>query len=307
MQPNKEFCSIIISPYCSNNCVFCRPQGTSNKISPYELSKLEQDISASIKEFRKKGYNRIEISGADPLEYGKLPELITTLNTNGYKWIRISTNGVKLSDINFTKTILKKKVDILRIALYGSTAPIHDSVTGAKGSFNQTIEGIKNIKKAAKHTKILLTSLLLKQNALNLNSIFDLMHNLGCDDLYFSPVFISNGDYSYYIPHKMQGHFLRKLIKHALKSKKKIRFRETPFCIIGYDNDFTNNKGKVAHLGSKFQPLTQHRTKVIDLPSYRKKIKINICKNCSVSYKCDGFLMNDILKYGSGNLKAVKN
>lgn len=303
-QFNKEVCSILLQPHCGNNCIFCRPLGENSKKSAQELANLDKRISEAIEEFRKNDYTNIEVSGADPLEYKKLPYLIKILRQKGFKWIRISTNGVKLSNINFTERILKYGVDVFRIPLYGSNDRIHDSVTRIKGSFKHTTKGIKNIKK---RVRILLISLLLKQNMYNLNQIFDLMHDLCCDDLYFAPVFISNGDYSYHIPPALQGPIFRKLIRHALKRQLPIRINDTPYCIIGFDNKFTSNLGKPAHLGTKFQPSEYQRTKFLDIPKYRLKIKVKMCKKCDVSYKCDGFLLNDILRYGIGNISPLKN
>lgn len=303
---NREVCSVVLRPYCSNNCIFCRPLGENSLMPEAELRKMEEDLYEAIEEFCKKGYTYIEVSGGDPLEYSKIAQLVKVLREKGFKTIRISTNGVKLSDTKFVDELLEYGIGIFRIPLYGSQAKIHDSITRAKGSFYKTVRGIKNVKKKSKNTEILLTSLLLKQNAHNLIPIFDLMHNLGCDDVYFTPPFISNNDYSYYIPYQLQGYFFRKLIKYALKVGRFIRFKEVPYCVIGFNNDFTENSGLPAHLGKKFQPLPYARTEVIDLPFYRKKIKVDICKQCAVSYKCDGFLLNVISRYGYGNLKPIK-
>jgi len=307
MQPNKKACSILLKTYCSNNCIFCSPDPSKNRLKNKQLNKLKKDIHDSIIEFKSEKYRSIEISGGDPLEYGYLADLIKTLRQNGFKRIRISTNGVRLRDIKLTKEILKCGVDIFRVPIYGSTPQIHDSVTQTENSFKHTISGIKNIKKINNTTKILLISLLLKQNASDLIYIFDLMNELGCDDLYFAPPFISNGNYSYYIPHKLQGYFFRKLIKHAQNTKHQLYLRDTPYCVIGFDNDFLTNTGKVAHLGSRFQPRGHQKTNVIDLPLYRKKTKIEMCKKCAVAHKCDGFLINDIIRYGIGSLKPLRH
>jgi MoaA/NifB/PqqE/SkfB family radical SAM enzyme len=265
---------------------------------------MEKYIFDSIEEFKKANYTRIEISGGDPLEYRKLPQLIKTLRENGFQWIRISTNGVRLSNDTFVTKLLKYKVDVFRIPLYGSNERVHDCVTRTKGSFNHTLKGIKNLKKI-KGIKVLLTSLLLKQNAHNLTQLFDLMHAMGCNDLYFAPVFISNGDFSYYIPYKMQGYFFRKLLKHAFKTHQSIRLMDVPYCVIGFDNDFTENTQKPAHLGSRFEPSLCQRTKIPNVPRYRLKAKIKICRECSLAYKCAGFLVNDILRFGIGNIKPI--
>ena len=304
--PEQKVCSIVLKPYCSNCCVFCRPLQEDSRLPSAALDQLDKDTFLAIEEFAKEGFRSIEVSGGDPLEYRKIFEVLGSLRDHGFRWIRISTNGVKLSDHGFADRLLKYGVNVFRIPLYGPCAEIHDSVTRAKGSFDSTVEGIRYLKKKAKKTKILLTCLLLKQNALSLNDTFDLMVRLGCDDLYFATPYISNKEPQlYYIPHKLQNPFFARLIKHAQSLRRPIKLKDVPYCVLGSDNDFSDNTGRPAYLGARFQPPPHVRTGETNLPSYREKIKLPMCSECAVSGKCHGLIKNDVLRYGTGDLKPV--
>lgn len=304
-QINKVYCSVLFQTYCSNDCIFCGPSGQDRRKPRHEvLVEMERSAYAAIKELRGQGYERIEVSGHDPLEYEHLPEYITALRKAGFKWVRVSTNGVRLSDAGFARKLLKSKVDLFRIPIYGKSPETHDAITRTKGSFDKTIKGIKNIKKEG--GRVLLTSLLFRQNALELKQIFDLMYELKCDDLYFSPVFISNNDYSYYIPHKLQLPFFRSLVRHASKQGREVKFRDVPYCVIGFDNDFTNNQWQPAHLARGSEVAPYYKTETLDLPRYRQKAHLDLCKACAVKEKCDGFLVNDILMYDVRGLEPIK-
>ncbi|NTV28951.1 MAG: radical SAM protein [Candidatus Omnitrophica bacterium] len=301
---NHEVGSVVLRPYCSNHCVFCRPLNEDSRLNRPALETMEKMAYAAISELRSQGYEKIEVSGADPLEYDGLPEYIKAVRQGGFSWVRVSTNGVRLADRHFTGALLDSGVDVFRIPLYGSRASVHDSVTREPGSFESVVRGIKNLQRSGK-TKILLTSLILKQNCLDLLGIFDLMGDLGCDDLYFSCAFVSNGDFSYYVPQKLLGPFVSKLIEHSAKRGRKVRFVDMPFCVVGYDNNFTRNSGLPAHLASGFGVPGHQKTEMPDLPNYRKKIQAAFCKGCEVANKCEGLLMHDILRYGSGALSPV--
>lgn len=303
---NTEVCSILIKTYCSNHCIFCRPLGEDSRRTPEQVVQIEKEICSDIKKFREIGYESIEVSGGDPVDYDKLPELIATIRKKGFKWVRVSTHGVRLANKNFLNKLLKNRIDVFRIPLYGATAGVHDSVTRIKGSFDKTVLGIKNIKEKSKDSKLLLISLVLKQNIKELTQIFDLMHDLGCSDLYFSPAFISNGDYSYYLPYRVQAYLFRKLVRHASRRGLFLRLRDVPFCVLGFDNDFTENTMQPARLGEKERIPESQRTSFSDVPSYRLKMHEEICKQCDVVHKCAGFLVNDVTRYGVKGLKPIK-
>ena len=300
----KSVCSVVLRPRCTNACIFCTPRQQDNAYTRKEWSDSIRNAHEAIREFRAAGFDKLEVSGGDPLEYRGLPELIKDARRLGFAWIRVSTNGVRLSDRRFAQALLKSGVDIFRIPLYGADAGRHDMVTGAPGSFDATVRGIRNIKSSG-GARLLLTSLLLKQTKDALIPIFDFIHELGCDDLYFSPAFISNEESSFYIPYIHQGIYFRRLIKHAIRRRRHLRFRNIPYCVLGFYNDFTDNQGDPAFLGSRFQPSYGQETSVPDLPRYRRKIKVKICAHCVVSRHCDGFLVNDILRFGVKSLEPI--
>jgi His-Xaa-Ser system radical SAM maturase HxsC len=128
---------------CNNNCLSC--------INNTELISEKKDVPFS---WVKRVIDRIEdddhfgISGGEPtmskdlftvLEYVKKsrPEL----------YVFFLSNGRMFSYQKFVKKFLKFAPKNLRIAvpLYGSTEKIHDTITRSKGSFNQAVDGIKNL------------------------------------------------------------------------------------------------------------------------------------------------------------------
>ncbi|MDD5537699.1 MAG: radical SAM protein [Candidatus Omnitrophica bacterium] len=305
LKRERTVCSVVLRPYCSSACVFCRPLWQDSRMPRKEWQKQLADASRALKEFRREGFEKIDVSGGDPLEFLGLPAFIREARRLGFRWIRVSTNGVRLADKAFARRLVASGVDAFRIPLYGADHNVHDKVTRATGSFQATVRGIKNIKRSGA-PQVLLTSLLLQQTKNVLEDTFDLMYALGCDDLYFAPAFVSNDDYSYYVPQKFQGRYWRRLLRHALRLRRPVRFCDVPFCVLGFDNDFTDNTQKPAFLGSYFQPSGGQKTAVPDLPRYRRKIKVKICAHCAAAGRCDGFLVNDILRYGIGNLKPVR-
>ena len=87
----------------------------------------------------------------------------------------------------------------------------------------------------------------------------------------------------------------------------KVSFTEIPYCVFGYiDRARINNTCLPPNLGKYSQPPKILKTPIKDIPSYRLKRKIEMCKNCKASPFCDGFFINDIDRlFGTGDLEPL--
>lgn len=298
----KEYGGLIINPSCSNYCVFCRKVP---KATPSELKQQEINVAKNLVLLKKKGIRRIEISGSDPGEYDKITSLIKYIKTMGFDFVQLSTHGKKLANKLFLDKLIESGVDKLRIPIYGPEAKIHDSITRAKGSFDAITKGIKRLSEKVPKIQIQISSLIVQQNKDHLIEIVDLVNKLKITDFYFSVPCVKNDDYSYYLPLKELKPYLRAVYDYAAKNNCHINFMEIPFCVFGKISDSINNICLPPDHGKYCQPLKKIRTSIKDLPSYRIKKKINMCDNCKANDVCDGFFLNDIKKYGIGNLKPI--
>lgn len=299
----KNVGGVIINPFCSLFCLFC---SSKKKVTSDEIKKQEIKVYKNLQDFKREGIKRIEISGADPSEYEEIAELIKYIKKEGFNYVQLSTNGVKLSDPSFLNKLVSSGVDKLRIPIYGSNAKVHDSVTRTPGSFNKVVTGIKNLLKKTSKIEIQMSSLIMEQNKNDLLNIVDFVNKLGIKDFYFSIPCLQEDDISFYIPFKDLSPYLKKLYNYALKINDKIEFTEIPFCVFGELN-LKNiiSKCSPPNLGEYNQPPEQVRTSIPDLPSYRLKKKLKICSNCKAYNDCDGFFVNDIDKFGPGKIKKI--
>ncbi|MCX6802537.1 MAG: radical SAM protein [Candidatus Diapherotrites archaeon] len=300
---SEKWGGVIIGPYCSNRCLFCGGRG---KIPDSELKQQENNVFRNLIEFKGRGIKKVEISGGDPIEYSEIANLIKYIKKIGFEKVHLSTHGTRLSDEAFLDEIIHSGLDILRIPLYGSKAKIHDSVTQSKGSFRKTLKGIKGIlEKSEIHIKI--SSLIVQQNKNDLTGITDLVGGLGIKDFYFSiPCLVGRKDLSYYIPLKDLGPYVKKAYDHSSKEGFGANFKEIPYCIFSKaDRNRIENTSKPPDLGKYCQPPARLKTQVKDLPSYRVKAKTEMCKTCKCFDFCDGFFLNDITNFGTGNIKPI--
>lgn len=300
----KDFGGIIINPSCENHCVFCRrvPTATAKEIKQQELN-----IFKSLVDFKNKNIRKIEISGADPIEYSKLISLVKYIKRSGFRLIQLSSHGNYLSNKKFTDSLIEAGVNKFRIPIYGSTNKIHDQVTRNQGSFHKIIQGIKHIKKNHPYVKIQISCLIVRQNKEDLKNIIDLIIELDITDFYFSIPCIKDTDADfdhYYLPIKDLPPYVQKTYNYCREKKLPAQFMEIPFCVFGFGAEsITNNSKPPDH--SHCQPKKELQTKEKDLPSYRIKKKLPMCNKCQFSNKCEGFFQNDIDLFGPGDLQPL--
>jgi MoaA/NifB/PqqE/SkfB family radical SAM enzyme len=101
------------------------------------IKRLKKQISSS---------DAIILTGGEPTLQPRFLDVLKFIRDNFPKQeIRILTNGRKFIYSDFAKEVLKTDNLNIAVSLYGPNARIHDSITRAKGSFDQTIKGIANI------------------------------------------------------------------------------------------------------------------------------------------------------------------
>lgn len=299
---HKEYGGVIIMPGCSLGCLFCSPD---SRPSPQELRRQEINVYKNLLEFKQRGVGHLEISGSDPIEYDKILPLIRYIKAMGFETIQLSTHGVKLAEPEFFDEFIASGATKVRLPLYGSKAAVHDAITRTNGSFKKIITGIKSLLKKAPHIAIQVSTLIMPQNKNDLVGIIQLMRSLEINDFYFSIPCVADNDYSYYLPLKDAGPFVKKAWRHCAKVNFPAVFMEIPYCIFGLASSRINNQTSPPDLGQYCQPPQQHRSPIKDLPAYRLKKKAAICRRCRYRSSCDGFFVNDINKFGTGSLKPL--
>jgi len=277
---------ISVGAKCSNKCVFCK-KTYDPPTSEKELKRQEIQIYKNLIVYREKGYKSISITGSDPLEYEKLIPLIRYIKRIGFGHIMLCTHGRIQKESKLMEQLADAGVTIFRIPIYGTNAQTHESVTQVKGSFEEALNGIKSIIRLKK-AKLRIVALVVQQNKGDLLKIakFGLGFNPELFEIDVVHLYPDVKDKSFCVSYKDLWKYLKELVDYKLKMKtNNIRFNDIPYCIFGANYDFVN------------MPLNPFREK--------PKGKLEVCNNCKVSYKCDGFFMNDIKKYGMGGLKPI--
>lgn len=136
---------IVISLWwgCNNNCNICMLAGIKKSLPVIGLDSFRK-VLMDIVEGRE--FENLILSGAEVTTFEALDEYIQFAASLGwFKKIQIQTNGRMLSEKKYLRHLIDCGVNEFFISLHG-TEEVHDSITRIPGSFNETMEGLKNLK-----------------------------------------------------------------------------------------------------------------------------------------------------------------
>ncbi len=129
---------------CNNNCISCI---IDNRIVPKKGDLTWSEIKKRIDRLPS-SYDTVAITGGEPTTSRNFFRVLTYIrDTRPDILIFVVSNGRMFSYPDFANRIAELGIRNLRvgIALYSHNSDVHDSITMSKGSWKQTVEGIKNL------------------------------------------------------------------------------------------------------------------------------------------------------------------
>ena len=168
---------------CQNNCVHCYAGGS------HETTELTTaQWQTIIDKLSNIGVFIFTFTGGEPTLREDLPALIRYAQNKGIV-TGLITNGRKLKDASFVKTLEDAGLDFVQVTLESHKPQIHDKITGIKGSWKETITGIRNATQSQMYVSTNTT--LNKQNEADFLTTIDFIKGLeadafGCNSLIYS-------------------------------------------------------------------------------------------------------------------------
>lgn len=296
---------IVLGYQCNNNCQFCLNSNKRNLVS-----KTTAQIMQEIILIRKKGFTYLELIGGEPTIRPDIIKLIKFAQRLKFENIVMATNGRVFAYREFAEKIIKAGLTDLIFSIHGHNQKLHDSLTRSKGSFQQLMQGIKNVQSLGLK-RLGTNTTIVKQNYRFLKEIGRLILKLGFKNSEF--IFV---DPTYGAAHDNFLKFVPKIFQAAphihqcldLGKKNKIEhwtIRYVPLCY------FTDYLKQISELEESTIFYTQHLAPDfinLDVEDSRRKIsraKTEKCKGCKLYDKCEGIWKEYLKYYGDKELKPV--
>jgi MoaA/NifB/PqqE/SkfB family radical SAM enzyme len=297
--------TVIITGYrCNNNCVFC-----ANADKRHAIDKPRRQIMAEIQGARARGRDYLEIIGGETTIRQDLISIIQWAKKNGFERIAIATNGRMLSYANYVKEFLASGITDIIFSIHGHNAKLHDSLTRSEGSFDQLLQGIRNVKKMG-FENLGSNTTIVKKNYRHLPEIGRFIYGLGIRNAEFIFVDPTRGgaydEFSRIVPRiSLAAPFIKKCLEIGKNKTLHWDIRYVPLCYFrGYLDQISEIKEKqtfqTEHLAPDF--------KNFDVENSRKeigRIKTEACRRCSLYESCEGIWKEYYKRFGDRELRPL--
>lgn len=226
---------------CNLQCKYCYNYWKKDNDKPnynYDTYKPKTTLK---KLFKSVKTDYITFSGGEPtINFEELLDCIMYVKSKNKK-VTIITNATLL-DKEKIKILADLKVDLIEITVNSFDKNIHESINNVKGSFNKTIENIKEIQK--KGIEVVVPIVIIKYNVKNIEKTLEYIYDLGIKQIMVNRYNIGgNGcnEYNEILPTLEE---LRSAYKkcNEFANKHKVKLYSlvcTPHCVVNPD-DYPN-------------------------------------------------------------------
>ncbi len=268
---------------CNNFCKFCVQGDKREKLPAKALSELKR----SLKDGRRSGATGVVVTGGEPTLHHNILEVVRHAKDLGYETIQVQSNGRSFCYEKFVKDLMEAGVDEFGPALHGSTARIHEFLTGAPGSFLQTVAGIRIIKKLG--ARVITNSVITKPNYRDLPDLARLLVSMGVSQFQFAFMHMTGraGENKAWLTarKKIIEPWVKGALDIGIKAGRRVMTEAIPYCFMsGYED----------YVAEQIIPATKifdAETVIEDYTKTRRdegKSKGPRCPNCRYDAVCEG-------------------
>jgi len=297
---------------CNNNCVFC------SNVSGRDFNSSREELLEKINKGRKEGFRILEFIGGEITIRPDFFELISYAKKIGFEDIRLTSNGRLFSYPEFVQKAHRAGLRVVAVSLYGHNSKLHEAVTRTPGSFEQCVQGIKNISKT-KGMYLIINTVVSKINYKFLKEISQFVYRLDPKEWHLLELLPDGRAVKNYdilsVPYKELAPYLKRVSQSAVGKIKRIDFFDFPFCL--FSKEVLNNKNiNFFTPENRYEDIKQEahdsvfRVKKINRGGrtiYRDKYKVkpDFCRSCLYFYQCGGIARPYFEKYRDGEIKEL--
>lgn len=285
--------SIHFTDFCNNRCIFCVVDSPNTK---EEMTSREL-MDKFIRDHKDTEYKVVNLHGGEPTIRKDFIDILGVINENNYKEISIQTNGRKLADPEFARKVFDLNTRLFIVSIHGKDAPTQDMITEIPGSFDEAVQGIKNVKDLGASVRT--NTVVSKVNYTQLLDIMKVLHELKVDHINISALHTGGTAYLNFDTVTPTYTEIRPYVKEAvdfvLDKKIVLTLEGFPYCSIpGMEQhmiDWKKKKTKMLYRGIVFDDYEEAMDSNFRLQG-------RPCIRCDKNKVCGGVYKEYIEKLG---------
>ena len=145
MKTHDPVFELFLNYACQAKCAFCYNPPITDELLRRELS-FEQ-AAAALYSAAKTGAKRLNMHGGEVTLRDDLAKIVRLAKKLGFEQITLVTNGVKLGDARYAKSLVSAGVTNVRMSLHAADDKTHDAIVMVPGALERALRGAEPLRK----------------------------------------------------------------------------------------------------------------------------------------------------------------
>lgn len=283
---------------CNCRCIMCSVAG---KTGDSKNTKTSEDVKKDIDIAVRAKARTFAFSGGEPTLRKDLFELVQYAKKK-IRNVEIQSNGRIYYYKDYCKRLIKAGVNVFVVSFCSPFEDVHDQIMGVRGSYAQTLQGLKNLR-ALKQT-IKVNIVLLKPNYQHVAELVRFLLDLGVKEFRFILVTLEGNvlkdPEAVAVSMSEVAPYLLEALKIGTKKVPCYVYNMVPCLLPGYEENINDVIQADTYLrGPDFE---------CSIDENRKKMKVKhvSCRECKYDKGCYGVWKNYVDFFGLDELKPIK-
>lgn len=173
-----------LSKDCNLRCGHCYITPTFLPEKKVAQGIAPEVFASVIKQAKPLGLSGVKLTGGEPLIHPQIAHLLEIIHDEQVQLV-IETNGTRLAK-PLVRQIARCRNPFVSVSLDGAVAATHDEIRGVPGSYEQTLEGIRNLVEAGVTTQIIMS--ISRRNYGQMKAMIALGESLGVESVKYNIV-----------------------------------------------------------------------------------------------------------------------
>lgn len=133
---------ICVGATCNNNCIFCMEEDREDRFRRVS-EQTDEDVRTIL--FRHAGVKEVLFTSGEPTLNPSLPKYIRWAVEAGYRIVGVISNGRRFAYRPYLLGLFACGLNNVIVSIHGHDSHTHDPLTRTRGSFEQTLQGLRNL------------------------------------------------------------------------------------------------------------------------------------------------------------------